>query len=110
MKLVKMTKTTAGPSGVFPVGARRHVSDEEAAQLVAAEAAEVIRSLDPVGPVEADAPDPNANDDTKTDDADPNADDDADPNAGTVAETAAVNLVLESAILPSPQSKVKRVR
>jgi hypothetical protein len=43
MKLIQMTKTMAGPGGVRPAFGRPFtVGDEEAAQLVAAGAAEII--------------------------------------------------------------------
>ena len=46
MKLIRMKKTMAGPGGVRSPGMKPFtVSDEEAAQLVAAEAAEVIATI-----------------------------------------------------------------
>lgn len=42
MKLIRMLKMMAGPGGVRHVGKTLTVSDDEADQLVAAEAAEVI--------------------------------------------------------------------
>lgn len=46
MKLIRMTKTLAGPNGVRQPGMKPFpVSDEEAAALVAAEAAEIIAEI-----------------------------------------------------------------
>lgn len=46
MKLIRMKKTMAGPDGVRQPGMKPFtVSDEEAAQLVAADAAEVIATI-----------------------------------------------------------------
>lgn len=42
MKLVRMTKTMAGPQGILGVGTQTLVTDELAQRLVAAEAAELI--------------------------------------------------------------------
>ena len=42
MKLIRMTKTLAGPGGTFPVGSRRTVSDAEAAALKAARACDIL--------------------------------------------------------------------
>jgi hypothetical protein len=42
MKLILMKKTMAGPSGVLASGMQKTVSEELAAQLVAADAAEII--------------------------------------------------------------------
>lgn len=46
MKLIRMTKTMAGTNGVRAAGGRPFtVSDEEAAQLVAANAAEIVATI-----------------------------------------------------------------
>lgn len=45
MKLIRMTKTLAGPEGVFTAGSQRTVSDEEAATLKAARAANIIADI-----------------------------------------------------------------
>lgn len=46
MKLIRMKKTMAGPAGVRHPGLKPFtVGDEEAAQLVAADAAEIIATI-----------------------------------------------------------------
>lgn len=45
MKLIRMTKTLAGPDGVFTVGSQRTVSDAEAAALKEARAADIIADI-----------------------------------------------------------------
>lgn len=45
MKIVHMLKTMAGPDGVTPVGKTMTVDEVTAAQLVEAEAAEVIATV-----------------------------------------------------------------
>lgn len=80
MKLIRMTKTMAGPNGVRHPGMKPFtVPDEEAAQLVTAEAAEVIATI-----------------------ADPVAQDDGLP---VEIETATVDPVVETAARPKATKK-----
>lgn len=47
MKLIRMTKTMAGPEGTFGAGKLRTVDDATATMLIEAEAAEVIALIAP---------------------------------------------------------------
>lgn len=86
MKIIRMLKTMAGPSGVFPAGQVRSVDDVTAAMLIGSEVAELVGRVQPA--------------------ADP-------PTAlvseaeATEAETAAVEAAPEAAVT-GPRKKVKK--
>lgn len=86
MKIIRMTKTMAGPSGTFAPGMLRTVDDDTAAMLIGAEAAE----LAPGVKQPTLAPEP-----------------DADPEL-VEEETAAVEPAPETAVIEAPRKKVKK--